>query len=123
MGLKKELTESERSEIIEKLTEGWSYKRIGGNRNILFNLIVNLEFFDVSKSSVAFTFMKYREYRNLKTSERSGWPTKINNQDKRLLKRLSMQNPHNSCQEISAAFITSEIQKYPGKVYAELSSH
>ena len=75
------------------------------------NLIFNLEFFNVSKSSVAYTVKKYREYKNLKTSERSGCPAKINNRDKRLLKRLSMQNPHNLCQEISAAFITSDNAK------------
>ncbi|MEN2496817.1 MAG: hypothetical protein MHMPM18_005239 [Marteilia pararefringens] len=96
MGLKKELTEDERSKIVEKRNEGLSFMQIA-------------KIYGVSKTAVQNTVRRFEETGSNLSRARSGAPRIFTDRDHRRLKRISLNSPSLSSSEISSEFSDQNI--------------
>ena len=100
MGLKKELTPEQRSQIVQLRKAGYSYKRISGKIFYDFKFLY-MEIFIVAKSTVINTFKKYHMSENFESESRSGRPSKLNGRDMRHLIQKIKDNPAITSEELS----------------------
>lgn len=105
MPAKKELTRSERVEVIKLRREGQSFNKIASIFVLFINITSNPYFLvklGISKTCAYDTFKKYDGIEDLSSKKRSGRPPILSARDLRNLKRIITETPSLSSQMIAA---------------------
>ena len=94
MGLKRELKNTERNEIIALRSKGLSYKQIAGILSkINLILLIYIDKFGIAKPAVAYTIKMQAETGNNNSRNRSGPMPKFGERDFSKIGRFATQNP------------------------------